>query len=157
MSSTRDQETVKFSRILEDHVSCLVGQPRSLLADPGSSVENNLIDRSVAEVTNTGKTQVKKQRVNCSDCNQSFRKKSELTRHYQSKHQGLKWHCVDCGRIYKSRKNLKRHCRKRHPSVESTGTVETDRRAEPRVRSSWSSRNVHGYPGIGKVDSRVGT
>ena len=66
---------------------------------------------------------MKKQRVNCSDCNQSFRKKSELTRHYQSKHQGLKWQCVDCGRIYKSRDNLKRHCRKRHSSVESTGTV----------------------------------
>ena len=123
VTSTRDQETIAFSRILEDHVSCLVGQPRSLLADSGSRVENSLIDRSVAEVTKTGEIQVKKQRVSCSDCNQSFRKKSELTRHYQSKHQGLKWQCVDCGRIYKSRDNLKRHCRKRHPSVESTGTI----------------------------------
>ena len=123
VNSTRDQESVAFSRILEDHVGCLVGQPRRLLADSGTSVKNNLIDRSVAEVTKTGETQARKQRVNCSDCNQSFRKKSELTRHYQSKPQELKWHCVDCDRIYKSRNNLKRHCRKRHPSVESTGTV----------------------------------
>ena len=65
-------------------------------------------------------------RVPCPDCDATFRKSSEMKRHFQSKHQGLTWHCLDCGRIYRSRDNLRRHTKKRHPTSGPTFATELE-------------------------------